>query len=702
MLGQVHVLDPQTRTLRRLTEREASDIAIKDAGGRLFLASRDDKTYEVSVVESGPVRAVVRMQGKHRDARGRSLLDFDILATVTAATPCIGVSYAFVNREDAPSKRVRDISLSVGVKTAGEPFAMFDCGVGVFRHSFLKGHELFQIQRDQHAFETYQGPKGGPHIEINSGGCSGARANGWVGLASPKGAVTFAARNYWQQWPKALRVDKDSLSFAVWPEEANSHIARSKRILSLADHANPWQKHRRHKYEAGDLHPYVSGFSREQQCFDVVQGMAKTHEMMFCFSPESGFDLDRCRRFQTPLEVALDAEAVRDSGAIGDFGLRKSGRLSPTERMIEKASSWLKAHGDAFDCYGLMDFGDVRYMALLPETEMMEGYYNQGRTNHPRVGNWNNNEDDLVRALMFHYLRTGDARSFKVGCDMAQHLSDVDVRHHAGKHPVFTRGLITHAPGHCFRPASIGGMDHAWFHGVFWCYFLTGDPRMKETLDLLSEVIVHRIDSEEVRFDLTNLRVTALCINNLNFLYMETQHADYLKLARGLVDGLLPYQQKDGCFPGTGPKYAAISEAERMKPAHDLFMMHALEALGNFAMLSGNAEAREAFLKGVDWVIGHRLAFGGRGFSINNRGYHPNSSIQMTYVLGIACRCDPAHANKYRKTGKDFIKYLIEHQVKDTPRRGGGGWWQMNTMEIRPLGPPDAVYYIPYFLDAMT
>ena len=695
LLGGVRLLDGKGHSTP-LTDRKTSDVAVTDHRGRQFRASNAADGYKVTVVERGPVRFLARLQGKHRNSAGRSLLDFDILASMTAGNPAIEVSYTFINREARPFKFVRDISMTLGVKTRGNPSAMFHCGVGVFQHKFTRDHELFQTQKDQHFFETYQGPKGGPHIEINSGGCSGERAEGWAGLSGAQGAVTFAARNYWQQWPKSIRLDRNGLSFAVWPEEANEYIAASKRILPPMETDDPWRKHDKNGYKALTLHPYVSGFSRERKCLDLVQGVAKTHEMMFCFDRDEGFNLEACRRFQNPLRVTLDPGAVRDSGAIGDFGVRRPGRFPRVEKMLDRAMAWMRGHAEGFDCCGMMDHGDFRYLALLPETEMMKNYYRQGISNHPRISYWNNNEDDLIRACIMHYLRAEDADAFRMAGEMAQHLCDVDVRHCAEKHPLYTTGLVAHAAGHCFRGGSTNAPDHAWFHGVYWYYFLTGRPFIGDTLELLKSSLLSRKD--DVKFGGTNLRSTSLFINNMNFLYTENRDPVYLQSAREVVHDLISHQHEEGYWTNVGPHADVPDPAARKAPAHDLFMMHACEAVGNYALLTGDEAAKEAFLKCVSWVIRNRLAFGGGGFDLLGRGYHPNSSLQMVYVLGNACKLDAANRKRYQKVGRDFIAYAFKHQIKNTPRRGGGGWFQMNSMEIRPLGPPDAVYYVPYFL----
>ncbi|MGA1194891.1 MAG: beta-L-arabinofuranosidase domain-containing protein [Candidatus Latescibacterota bacterium] len=226
---------------------------VDDAGHRFETATID----QVEVIETGPVRGLVELSGKHTGEEG-VLFDFRIVIEAWAGKPFLRVDYQFINREDAKSVDVSAIDLTFQASGSGVRMAL---GEGHYRTGVKEGEgeqvlnaEAIIYQAVEHVMEVFYGDFWADWCDGEKGVC----------------VTPFQAH---QNFPKGLRVHEGGIDVGILP--------------------------------AGE------------GPIKMLQGVAKTHRMQFYFHDKS-MSLDdvviASLQFQYP-DVGMLSEAwYRDSG----------------------------------------------------------------------------------------------------------------------------------------------------------------------------------------------------------------------------------------------------------------------------------------------------------------------------------------------------------------------------------------------------
>ena len=235
-----------------------SGFELADETGNRFAVD----VSEVAVLESGPVRGLVELSGKHIGAHG-SLFDFRIVIEAWAGKPFLRVDYQFINREDEKSVDVSAIDLSFSAEGSDVRMAL---GEGHYRTGVKEGEGERVLNADEiifqgveHVLEVFYGDFWADWCDGNQGVC----------------VTPFQAQ---QNFPKGLKVHEGGIDVGILP--------------------------------AGE------------GPIKVLQGVAKTHRMQFYFHDNS-MSLDdvvvQSLQFQYP-DVAILPEAwYRDSGVWEDL-----------------------------------------------------------------------------------------------------------------------------------------------------------------------------------------------------------------------------------------------------------------------------------------------------------------------------------------------------------------------------------------------
>jgi hypothetical protein len=72
------------------------------SGGTKEFFTGLDRNTELTVVEKGPVRAVVHYSGKHGSRDGSAWLDYDVWVSATLDSPIVSLRYRVMNQEENP------------------------------------------------------------------------------------------------------------------------------------------------------------------------------------------------------------------------------------------------------------------------------------------------------------------------------------------------------------------------------------------------------------------------------------------------------------------------------------------------------------------------------------------------------------------------------------------------------------------------
>ena len=577
-------------------ERPFSGFRIVDESGDCYIAGRGEKV-ELEIVESGPIRAVVEISGKHYDQGGRSLFDYRCRIYAYAGKPWIEVEYQFINREKPKSVTIKEIALDFQTEPLGQP--RLTIGRGHYQTDVRQGSEPQEMEikaetiiydAHEHMAECFYGDFLADYTDEKSG-------------------LAISIYQAFQNFPKKLACHQEGISVYLFPPTAQPR--------------------------------------------EIYQGVAKTHKLLLNFHPpeiEMDEILARSLQFQLPDRPTVPEEWHAQSGVWENvFPETKCQRLdAEIANLLDRGSRGLGMlhFGDAPDpgytyqgrgrgatiwvnnecdishamyiqyartgdrrCLGLADatarhWMDVDFCHYHPDPLINGGLIAHSRDHvaHPSV----NPSHEWTEGLIDHYHFTGDRQALEtaisIGENMMRHLAtpaDLSLsrlsEHSAPREPGWAmRGLLalyleTHDNKYleACRQMAESFLEWQKGYGTFLCaytshslvrvpfmiaiavnalgryYWVTGDERIKKcVVEVVDDLIEHCLRPDGIFYykELPSLKrpaASSLLLESLTFAYEFTGKTSYLEVARRQLSYL-----QDTDFLGSRSYYVAKKEID--------------------------------------------------------------------------------------------------------------------------------------------
>ena len=466
----------------------------------------------VTVEQSGPVRAVVKIEGVHKANEGdRECLPFVVRLYFYAGELAVRLIHTFIFDGDDQKDFIRGLGLlfSVPMREELQNRHVRFSGEG----SGLWGEPVLLIQRAQEAdqvagrrvpgrealdkqiqtlmddwvvwdsFKLVQSSADGFTIQkrTNAQSCwldaaSGKRASGLVFAGDVSGGLAVCVKNFWESCPASLEVRNasgETAELRVWLWSPDSP-AMDLRHYDTKPHHLP------------------ANYADEQPGFSTPHGVARTSELMLFPSTEVPSRPDTVKQAQItrqPPLIVASPQYLHSAGVFGIWSLPD--RSTPFKRAVEdqlnRALALYQKEIEQRHWYGFWNFGDV-----------MHAYDIQRHTWRYDTGGyaWDNTELASDLWLWYSYIRTGRADVFRMAEAMCRHTSEVDV-YHLGR---FARLGSRHNVRHWGCGAKELRISQAFsrrFH-----YYVTTDER---TGDIMREVV----DADFTLLDLDPMRLAS-------------------------------------------------------------------------------------------------------------------------------------------------------------------------------------------------
>ncbi|WP_330292312.1 exo-rhamnogalacturonan lyase family protein [Streptomyces sp. NBC_00576] len=513
----------------RLVLIRQPEIEDEDQGATKF-ERFDSAISKVEVEQDGPVRAVVRIDGKHRKG-SRSWLPFSIRLYFYAGADSFRMVHTITyDGTQEPGKASGDFIRGIGVRfSVPMRDASYDRhiriggdGTGLLREA-VKGitgqrrdpgaavqaaqfageklpdpstwdqrvttrlqyipewgdYTLSQLSAD--GFTLRKRTKKG-HGWIAAGGGKRASGFGYVGGAS--GGFSFGLRDFWEKHPAQLDIrdaqtDEAEVTLWLWSPEAQPMDLRFYHDGMGQD------------TYAKQLEGLNITYEDYEPGFGTPYGIARTSELLFWANEST----------PTPEKLAEQVEAVRvlpqlaappkqliKAQVFGPGLYSEPDRSTPAKAKIEDHLDFLftyyKEQVEMRRWYGFWDYGDI-----------MHSYDPARHQWRYDVGGyaWDNSELSPDLWLWFAYLRSGRADIFRFAEAMTRHTGEVDV-YHLGQ----WAGLGTrHGVQHYADSAKQQRIANTTYRRYY--YFLTGDERVGDLMHA-------NVDSDETFLALDPLR----------------------------------------------------------------------------------------------------------------------------------------------------------------------------------------------------
>lgn len=454
----------------------------------------------VTVEQDGPVRAVVRVEGRHGD-----WLPFTVRLYFYAGSPEVRLVHSFVWDGDPSRDFLAGLGLEADVPMSGP---LHD------RHVRLAGAEGFlteavrgltglrrdpglavrQAQVEGRAVSLSSEVAGWLHLipawndyTLDQTSADGyllrkrtAPGHAWVTIPSGTrsqgygfvGGLGFGLRDFWRLHPTRLDIRGAATSLAtvsVWmysPSAPPMDLRFWHDGMGQDDHAT-------------QLEGLEITYEDYEPGFGDAHGIARTHELTLCAfdaTPPVATLAEHALSLNSPGLLVAAPERLKEAGVFGVWDL-------PGDSGLEERLDWLFAfyagQREQRRWYGFWDYGDV-----------MHTYDADRHTWRYDVGGyaWDNSELSPDLWLWYQFLRTGRADVFRFAEAMSRHTGEVDVYHAGRWKGLGTRHNVQHWGCSCKQLRISNALYRRFF------YYLTADERTGDLLDELSEEPVAVLD----------------------------------------------------------------------------------------------------------------------------------------------------------------------------------------------------------------
>jgi len=538
-------------TYRRVTSsRPAPAVTLVAGDGTRYTSGRPDA---VAIEEAGPERACIRIEVRHR-SRGKALFRSVFRAHLFQGSGVMRVLHTFENdRVDAEFTNIRELRLRADLDVGRDPARE----AGGRRVGSLGAQPVCLRQTHDDGYAVAQGRR----VVAR-----GRRAEGSLDLAGAEAGVALAVRDFWQNYPKGIGLDRGGITFEVCPPLGRGDYPRG-----------------------GELEDRLYYYLLDGR-YKLKRGVSRTHEVWFHFRPGGGAAPQGFHEnVQAPPLFSVSLETFNRSAAVTRLPSRERSPFPPYEAWVEAAREAYAADREESRAYGMLNYGD---------------WFGE------RTYNWGNLEYDASWCFLQEYLRGGDPAFYAWAEEAARHLVDVDTCHQS-PNPKAAGEQYTHCVGHVggyypdgYRERAIFGgrwsPSHTWVEGLFLHHLLSGDPRSLEGAMKTSGLMAGEMVND---YDFTNCRNCGWPLIHLSAAYRATGRRVYLNAARIIVDRVLERQRPSGGWE----RLMVPGHCHCLPPRHTGnagFMVGILMVgLKRYSEATGERRVREAIVRAADYCI---------------------------------------------------------------------------------------------------
>ena len=171
--------------------------------------STREGTVELELEETGPLRAVILIKGKHQNADGVETFDLNGRITAYAGKPYIEVEHQFIHTEEQSKLMLNALNLTFTPDTNSSP--QLALGQGYYRTDIQQSDtslemslttETLLYQANEHFIDSFYG-------------------DFWVDWRDDSGGLTCSMHQAHQNFPKKLSVNRDGITCSLYPEDEN-------------------------------------------------------------------------------------------------------------------------------------------------------------------------------------------------------------------------------------------------------------------------------------------------------------------------------------------------------------------------------------------------------------------------------------------------------------------------------------------------
>jgi hypothetical protein len=516
-------------------------------GSRLELLDTTEQLYQPHIRQwaletTGPVRATVYFRGQFLGPRNDALVDFMARLNFYACSSLVVMQFTVHNPRaavhpgglwdlgDAGSVYFRDLAFALPLQSPHpvtpawslSPHTLLTSGTATafvcYQESSggVNWRSRNHVNRHGQVMATFQGYR----VTVDDALVQeGQRALPIIGVGAGTTRVVAALAQFWQNFPKALEITRNTLTLRLFPQQ----------------------------YQDG---------------FELQGGEQKTHTVFMQFD-HAQTDWPEVRWWHARLLPRTPPEWLAATQAIRYLTPGHAEQHADYQELVDTAITGEQTFFDrreVIDEYGWRHFGD-----FYADHEAVS---HQGDS--PLISHYNNQYDALYGALV-QYARSGERRWFQLAADLARHVIDIDIYHTSADRPVYNHGLFWHTDhyteaatathrSYSHATSSAKGLlhygggpsnEHNYTTGLLHYYWLTGDRGARDAVGALADWVIQMDDGSTRRLGWLDRRPTGRSTSTASF--------DYQGPGRGAGNSLNALL--DAAVLTGAPHYLATAEA---------------------------------------------------------------------------------------------------------------------------------------------
>ncbi len=500
--------------------QEGPDGDATSTPARERYATRLDR---VTLEQSGPVRAVVKLEGRHVSAKtGRGWLPFTVRLYFYAGQESIRLVHSFVFDGDESRDFIRGLGLVFGVplreqvqnrhvRFAGENGGLwaepiqpmigrdgrFVAEPGGNANVYPRQADGLRVPNREEVSPRSQGWLDAwavwddfKLVQPNADGFTvvkrtnaesawlpagaGRRAPGLIFAGDVSGGLAVSLKNFWQSHPASLEVQKMAtreaeLTVWLWSPDA------------------PGMDLRHYDTKA---HGLEAAYEDVQPGFSTAHGVGRTSDLTLFPTagvPTKEDTVKLAAIGAVPPMLACTPAYLHAAQAFGHWGLvdTSTPAKAAIEQRLATTLDFYLTQPEQHRWYGFWDFGDV--MHSFDEERHVWRYDLGGMA-------WDNSELGTDMWLWYSFLRTGRADVFRMAEAMTRHTGDVDCYHLGRFAGLGSRHNVRHW-GCGAKEARISQAGYRRFH-----YYLTTDEHTGDVMRTMLNADFKTIEFDPMRF----------------------------------------------------------------------------------------------------------------------------------------------------------------------------------------------------------
>jgi hypothetical protein len=465
------------------------------------------------------------------------------------------------------------------------------------------------LQSNDHSYAVFAGDRMTKHE---------GRVAGHVTLEHEAGSLGVGIKDFWQTYPKGLRVQSSAVEIELFP-------TLSAETLPDEHESDPEAWHRLYFWLQGGL-------------YRLKAGMALTSEIVLDLSSETGAAFDW---LENPPAVRPALEYLNRCLALGPIGSKTASLLPRYEALADEALTSFHQDQAHFRAFGQLNYGD---------------WYGESGWS------WGNNEYDPAYCAYIEFLRGGKPAWATWGAKAVRHLVDVDTLNYSANASEIG-GQAMHMPGHLggylpalFRSKMTGTNSipsHTWVEGPLLHVLLTGDETARESIEKTKAWLLQRRWFDY--YDFSNCREAGWHLIHLCMLASATDDPMCLNAATLIVKRVLERQSPDGGWLRMLTESHCGCGYPRCRGEAGFMVGVLLSGLKRYHHLTGDRDVADSIIGGARWLIAHTFDEASGHFrytSCRNRSLGGGFQQTQWVLEGLA--------DAYEISGDAFIGGYVE------------------------------------------